>query len=278
MHKMLLVTFAAVLAVLLAGCGGGSSSSLTAVATKSGHLAFSFAWPTAAVKGTRTIPTLASRLVVTVTSNRQNIASVTIVRPNTTCEMNNLPAGPVTVSVVAEDASSVVLASGATDVTLIANQTTNAAIVLKPNVTETKMTATADPLWTDTGVTMQPGQSVTFSNSSGQWTPEGASYYFDANGDPNTSVFWDLWFTSANWGALIGYLGAPGVDPASLQQNDPGFFAIGTSTINVHALPGGASHLWLGFNDDWSSHATGDNAGSVTVLGTVYVNVSLTAS
>ena len=276
MHKMMMVVFAGVLAMLLAGCGGGSSS--TALPTKSGHLSFSLTWPTAALKGTRTIPTLASRLVVTVTSNRQNIATVTIVRPNTTCDMNNLPAGPVTVSVVAEDATKRVLASGATDVTLLANQTTNAAIVLTPNVTETQMTATASPLWTDTGVSMQPGQSVTFSNSSGTWTPEGASYYFDANGDPNTSVFWDLWFTSANWGSLIGYLGAPDVNPSSLQQNDVGFFAIGTSTITVKALPSGTSHLWLGFNDDWSSHATGDNAGSVTVLGTMYVNVSLTGS
>jgi hypothetical protein len=120
------------------------------------------------------------------------------------------------------------------------------------------VTVTANPLWTDTGITLMPQDARTIHGASGSWN-WGTFYSFGPDGDYQPGFTWDEWITNGQHGQLIGFIGA---DPYSASQNDSRLFPIGTGTVNLCGLTG---HLWLGFNDDFASGAVDDNSGSVTV-------------
>jgi len=124
------------------------------------------------------------------------------------------------------------------------------------------VTVTAVPLWTDTGIVLAENDSVTISDATGSWT-WGRSY-FGPDGDPQPDLIWDEWIRNGLHGQLIGAVLIDGVDPNSVPrvvpQDDPKLFSIGTRTVT---RTGTAGRLWLGFNDDYVSLYTFDNAGSV---------------
>jgi hypothetical protein len=122
----------------------------------------------------------------------------------------------------------------------------------------------ANPLWTDTGIMLAPSDLVVVHNAQGSWTWGSCcnglgGYFFGPEGDPQPTLAWDEWIPDGLHGQLIGFLGD---DPYLSSPGDPGLFAVGTGTAT---LTGQSGRLWLGFNDDRVSHATSDNAGSVTV-------------
>jgi len=138
--------------------------------------------------------------------------------------------------------------------------------ILSLNAGASVVTVTSNPLWTDTGISLTPSESVTFSGATGSWTWEVPIGPFGPQGDPASNPA-DQWITAGNHGELIGY-----VDPTSslnlnaiprvIAQDAAGLFQIGANTVTISGMQG---ELWLGFNDDYSSYAVGDNAGSVTV-------------
>ena len=126
----------------------------------------------------------------------------------------------------------------------------------------------ANPIWTDTGIDLKPGYTLTIGGAGGSWSwdtsasdlwvgPAGAS------GVRSNS----LWLNSAKFASLIGYIGPVGVSPTYRSQNDPGLFAIGTATIS--RTFSGPCRLWLGFNDDYSVTPISKNSGAVTVKVTI---------
>jgi hypothetical protein len=125
------------------------------------------------------------------------------------------------------------------------------------------ITVTAELLWTDSGIYLTPDMTVNLRNATGQWT-WGGSWLGGPEGDPigGAANIWDEWITDGLHGQLIGYVGA---NPFSLRtsgQNSPDLFQVGTNSVT---LTGRTGELWLGFNDDFSSDATSDNRGCVTV-------------
>jgi hypothetical protein len=134
-------------------------------------------------------------------------------------------------------------------------------------VAEASYTVTSNPLWTDIfpvsgsdtfvitavpidgnpGWTWQVGQPGTPFDAAGQF--KGPSFEFDE------------WVKDGNHGELIGFVGT--VNPNSVAAlPDPRFFAIGNGPFT---LSGRTGELWLGFNDDFSTHAISDNAGYMLV-------------
>ena len=125
------------------------------------------------------------------------------------------------------------------------------------SATVTTVVVPANPLWTDTGLSLTAGEKVSIS-ASGSWTWAGwAGGYFGPNGDPNGGYQYDSWVSTANKASLVGFIGT---NPYSASS---GWFGVGASTTFT-ASPG---KLWLGFNDDKVTvGGEFDNSGSVTAL------------
>jgi hypothetical protein len=138
--------------------------------------------------------------------------------------------------------------------------------VSNPVTVQQTLEVTATPLWTDGGFDLHDGDQVTISGASGSWTWGGGNM-FGPDGDPRPDLAWDEWIQDGQHGQLIGAILPAGVDPNALPRvvspGDPAMFPIGTSTLTKTGVSG---HLWLGFNDDYQTDATIDNAGSVAVL------------
>jgi hypothetical protein len=121
------------------------------------------------------------------------------------------------------------------------------------------ITVTSNPLWTDTGLDLTgPGDLVRISGASGSWSWQVPNYCGPDGCYLGSSYVYDEWVPNGHHALLIGFIGA---DPYQAAQGSPSLFAIGTNTVVV----GGPGRLWLGFNDDRSTNAIGDNAGTVTV-------------
>ncbi len=125
------------------------------------------------------------------------------------------------------------------------------------------ITVSSNPLWTDTGIALLGGEVATISGATGSWTWQLGQGPFGPDGDYQPGLLYDEWITNGYHGQLIGFIGS---DPYSAAQNAAGFFAIGTGTV---VLSGEIGELWLGFNDDFYSHAVADNWGTVAVNVTV---------
>lgn len=132
------------------------------------------------------------------------------------------------------------------------------------------LTIPANPDWTDTGIALSAGQTVTIS-ASGQWSicpcfptvgPDGGIYDY----------FHDEWqlFDLVDAGRLIGFIG-----PSPFQgewgngdffQQTSGYLSIGSG--QTFAAPY-AGELWLGINDDAITESAGDNSGQLETVITV---------
>lgn len=126
------------------------------------------------------------------------------------------------------------------------------------------VSVTANPLWTNTYISVVPSDTVNIYGASGSWSWGG---WTGPDGDPaGSSLLWDEWIQNGLHGQLIGFIGPSGLDlnaiPRVILQNEARLFPIGTSSVS---LTGKEGVLWLGFNDDYASLAIGDNSGSVTV-------------
>src|SRR6266516_1580571 len=124
--------------------------------------------------------------------------------------------------------------------------------------TDRTITVTAYPLWTDTGITLQPTDSVRIHGATGQWTFNRDHGVFNGpEGVPYNDTY-NVWLTDGRLGDLIGFIGNT---PYGIAQNDPRVFAIGSGSVSLSDKSG---KLWLGFNDDF---VTGwcDNLESITV-------------
>lgn len=129
-------------------------------------------------------------------------------------------------------------------------------------------TVTANPLWTNTGISLDPSDSINIHDAVGAW----------AYGDPWTtgpdgyylgpSYWYDEWVTDGMHGELIGAVVPANCDlnadvPRALLQNDSSLFKIGAESVTLSGVTG---ILWLGFNDDYtSSWNQTDNYGSMVV-------------
>lgn len=123
---------------------------------------------------------------------------------------------------------------------------------------ETFVPVCAAQPWQDTGVTVQPGNPITVSYKSGQWTADPATNggnLYGANGCPNNIVRQSGYpVQNVNMGALIGQVGT----------NAP--FLIGDGPVTTPAGQNGALKLCI--NDDLNAEygaGLADNIGSLLV-------------
>jgi hypothetical protein len=123
---------------------------------------------------------------------------------------------------------------------------------------ETFAQVNANQAWQDTAVTVQPGNSITVSYNSGQWTADPATNngnLYGANGCPGIIVTQSGYpVQNVNMGALIGQVGA----------NAP--FLIGNGPVTTPA--GQSGPLKLCINDDLNGEygaGLSDNIGSLQV-------------
>jgi len=136
------------------------------------------------------------------------------------------------------------------------------------------ITVTANPLWTDSGLTVSAGQTLTISASgtwswaSGEWT--------DADGTIISNP--DVFLSGANQGSLTAYVGThpPYEDDtganrwgdASYFPRPPGngyWLAGKRATITTDRT----GELWFLFNDDATGQYIDDNAGTLEVRVTI---------
>jgi hypothetical protein len=141
-------------------------------------------------------------------------------------------------------------------------QTTNAATL--------SLTVSANPLWTDTGIYVSIGQSIT-ATASGSWNPwTGVLSPCGPDGAPTAPDWDDSFLLGANSAALIAYVGT---DPLQGHWGDRSFFPRATGYWVIGSSGGFTSpvagELWLGFNDDAVNQQTWDNSGSVMAQITV---------
>ena len=119
----------------------------------------------------------------------------------------------------------------------------------------TGITVPSAPLWTDTGIFLMGCADIT---ATGTWNWGNVDPSFGPNGDfLGPSGFADEWLPNGFHGQLIAFVGP---DPYAGRISPQTYYPIGSSG-SLKALTG---ELWLGFNDDFSTDATGDNTGSVT--------------
>jgi len=123
-------------------------------------------------------------------------------------------------------------------------------------------TVATDPLWTDTGLLLNAGETVTLFGATGTvtwatWSGRSSG----PEGDPQPTLTWDEWITNGRHGQLIGFVGA---DPGGIAQNDSRLFEIGNGSVTKSGVSG---KLWLGFNDDYTHPDSwnADNLGAITV-------------
>jgi hypothetical protein len=139
----------------------------------------------------------------------------------------------------------------------------------------------ANPLWTDTHMSLNAGDTVSIT-ASGSWTCGPGEGWFGPDGyqpvgGPTT---WDRFLDAGvNQGRLIAYVGS---DPYQGHWGDGSFFPqsfgywnIGSSGQFISSEAGG---LWLWFNDDAVSRSVADNAGSVTAQVSVVPEPTVTGS
>jgi hypothetical protein len=133
----------------------------------------------------------------------------------------------------------------------------------------------ADPLWTDTGIVLVTGSTVTITASGTWWIsyetstgPDGVAW----------STHFDEWehFDATDRGRLVGYIGA---DPYQGHWGDGTFFpqpsgyiSVGSSVVFTAAATG---KFWLGINDDAVSKANYDNSGALVAEITVSTTATL---
>ena len=126
-------------------------------------------------------------------------------------------------------------------------------------------TVTAVPLWTDTGITVTATDRLYFTSPAASWTWGGGVPLFGPGGDFHPSYAYDEWIPNGQHGEMIGYIGSAAdlnAEPRQILQGDAGLFEIGASNVTITGLAG---KLWLGFNDDYATDATSDNAGTGSV-------------
>ncbi len=141
-------------------------------------------------------------------------------------------------------------------------QTTNASAL--------SLDVTANPLWTDTGIYLSLGQSVT-ATASGSWNPwTGVLPNYGPDGVQPSPDWNDSFLVGADSACLIAYVGS---DPfqghggdASFFPQASGYWVIGSSGGFTSPVSG---ELWLGFNDAAVTGNVGDNSGFVTANITV---------
>ncbi|HUR46276.1 MAG TPA: hypothetical protein VMZ27_10410 [Candidatus Saccharimonadales bacterium] len=122
------------------------------------------------------------------------------------------------------------------------------------------------PLWTDTGISLKISDLLTLHHATGSWQFDSVTPASGPEGSFTPGMEWEEWITNGYQGQLIGFIAAAGFNPNEIprimSQNDPGLFEVGTNSVTLNGKEG---RLWLGFNDDYHSHAAGDNDGSVVV-------------
>lgn len=133
----------------------------------------------------------------------------------------------------------------------------------------------ADPLWTDTGLTVTNGQTIAITASGAWWTGSNTNQHCGPDGDTSVGDEYDLFLTStapSKHGELIAFVGP---DPKQgdkwgttffPQPVGAGYWAIGSSATFTSDRNG---KLWLGINDGAQSKAVGDNGGFVATVTTV---------
>jgi hypothetical protein len=134
------------------------------------------------------------------------------------------------------------------------------------NAEASSVTVTSNPLWTNTGIFLNPSDSMTIHDASGLWSV-GSGYWSGPEGYSTPDLSWlsNEWITDGMHGQLIGAVVPLGFNlntPKAVPQNDPSLFQIGTGSVT---LTGQAGNLWFGFNDDWTGYDISDNVGSVVV-------------
>jgi hypothetical protein len=125
----------------------------------------------------------------------------------------------------------------------------------------------ADNIWFDTGLTVTATDTLCFSNSAASWTWGGGVPNFGPEGNlVGNSYLYDEWITNNRHGEMIGYIGNENpIARPSLFQNNAGLFEIGLTPVAGLQKTGYTGTLWIGFNDDFATNATGDNFGSGSV-------------
>jgi uncharacterized membrane protein len=130
-----------------------------------------------------------------------------------------------------------------------------------------QVTVPSNPLWTNTGVTLRSGQTISIS-ASGSWNWGQAVANFGPDGDPNTPFpdYGDEFdsFDIEDHGRLIAFVGT---DPLQGEWRNSLFFPQVSGYISIGSgktffSPYGGT-LWLGFNDDAVVGSVDDNTGQV---------------
>jgi hypothetical protein len=131
--------------------------------------------------------------------------------------------------------------------------------------TAQNFTIPANPLWTDTGISVTSGEMVSIT-ATGSWI-WGYGLTCGPDGDPTITyppTLADEFYSSAYKGELIAFVGT---DPfqghwgdAAFFPQSSGYWAIGSN--NQFTSPS-AGDLWLGINDDAVTEAVSDNSGSL---------------
>ncbi len=125
-------------------------------------------------------------------------------------------------------------------------------------------TVTSNPIWTDTGIALSTGDTVSIT-AQASWTSGwyGGQVLLGPDGVPNTLNYYDDFLSSANNAELIAYVGS---DPYQGHWGDgtffprsTGYWAIGSNGGLTAAESG---ELWLGMNDDAVSKSISDNIGT----------------
>jgi hypothetical protein len=119
-------------------------------------------------------------------------------------------------------------------------------------------------LWTNTGITVTQGQTITI-NANGFWNYGMGPLIVDGD-DLNDN--YDMFFGNYIHGGLIGYIGSnptqnhyPGnSDSCVFFPQSSGYWQIGACSQYVCPIGG---MLWLGMNDDANTGSSGDNSGEV---------------
>jgi hypothetical protein len=128
----------------------------------------------------------------------------------------------------------------------------------------TQVTVTANPLWTDTGITLTRGEAVSIS-ATGSWNYSTGN--IGPDGDPNYfGGYWDEFgfFDTADHGRLLGFIGT---DPFQGQWGNRSFFPQTSRYISIGSgrtfAAATAGRLWLGINDDAITKQVADNSGQL---------------
>lgn len=124
--------------------------------------------------------------------------------------------------------------------------------------------ATANPLWTDTGIALAATDLIRIHGAAGAWKTQSTFPLDGPDGSIHCEYVWDEWVTDAHHGQLIGFVGN---DPSVVSQDDPALFVVSTNSVT---FTGKTGELWLGCNDAFATRHPGnigvnDNSGSVTV-------------